>query len=305
MNILFSSDNNYARHLGVAMYSLMAHNQKAEKINFYVIENQITTDNQSKINQLVCGFRNSTISFIPFESFAKELKLDLPWTISLSAYARLFVATLLPTSIERILYLDCDMVVNGDLSELWNYDLNNNCIGAVQDQVFPYIKTSVGLSEDAPYFNSGLLLIDLVKWRSLQIGDKCSQFINRFKGKVIHHDQGVLNGIFQGHWIRLPLKYNVMTVHHFFSKKQIKKYYRDYSVFYDDAVIEDAISNPIIIHFTPSFTTRPWEKNCMHPLRNIYRYFLFETPWHQDVLAPDHNPWYIRLINWRYRNLPY
>lgn len=304
MNILFSSDDNYARHLGVAMYSLMIHNQKAKMLNFFVVDNHISEDNLSKLKQVVDGFCNSTINFISFNSFAKELQLDMPWPISMSAYARLFAADLLPKDIERVLYLDCDMIITHDLTELWEYELGDYCIGAVQDQVSPKVKEAVGMNPRSPYFNSGMLLIELKKWRELNVCSRVMEFIKRHQGRVIHHDQGVINGIFCDNWLRLPLKYNVMTVHYLMSLPKIRLFYEDPSLFYSEQEIDSARFLPFILHYTPSFTSRPWEENCLHPLRSLYTLFNKRTPWHNESLSKDSAPWYLKMINWRYRNLP-
>lgn len=302
MNILFSSDDNYARHLGVAMYSLMIHNQKAKKLNFFVVDNHISEDNLSKLKQVVDGFCNSTINFIPFDSYAKELQLDMPWPISMSAYARLFTAEMLPKEIDRVLYLDCDMVINKELTELWNIDLQGNCVGAIQDQVKPDIKTAVNLSPFDMYFNSGFLLVDLFKWRMLDIGQRSKDFINSLHGRVLHHDQGVLNGVLKNSWTRLPLRYNVMTVYFLLSQSRIAYYYNDNSPFYSNAEITDAIYNPCIIHYTPSFTSRPWEDNCHHPLKSLYSIYLSQTPWKGVNKERERISLYLRWINWKYRN---
>lgn len=304
MNILFSSDDNYAKHLGVAMYSLMIHTPKAKKLNFFIVDNHISGANVAKLKQVVRDFSNSNIRFISFDTFAKELVLDMPWPISMSAYARLFAAEMLPKELDRILYLDCDMVINHDLSELWNIDLQGKCIGAVQDQVSPKIKESVGLSSKDRYFNSGLLLIDLRKWRTLNIGKQAIDFIRLHGGRVIHHDQGVLNGLLHDNgWLRLPLKYNVMTIHYMMDQHKIVRYFSDFSVFYSQEEVSVAKYYPCVIHFTPSFTSRPWEQNCKHPLRALYNIFLYRTLW-SSSLDEERIPWYSRIINWRYRNLP-
>lgn len=303
MNILFSSDDNYAQHLGVAMFSLLKNNQQSETIRVFVVNNHISEENIQKLHTIANSFSNCRLSFLSFEDWKPLLQLKMAWPISISAYARLFVAEMLPLELDRILYLDCDMVVLSDLSDLWNFDLQGNCLGAVQDQVFPRIKTAVGLDSIIPYFNSGLLLIDLHQWRHLKIGAKCIQFINQHEGKVIHHDQGVLNGVLSNQWICLPLRYNVMTIHYFFSQKRIVRYFKDYCRFYNSDEIEMAKENPSIIHFTPSFTPHPWEKGCKHPKCSIYLESLEETPWKNENLSQSSSPWYIKLLNWWYRNI--
>lgn len=305
MNIFFSSDDNYARHLGVAMYSLMIHNQNVEKINFFVVDNHISEENRSRLEEIVRNYKNSKLSFINYDLYAQKLQLDMPWPISISAYARLFLAEMLPLEVNRVLYLDCDMVVNHDLSELWNFNLHGHCVGAVQDQVNPKIKESVGLLSTDQYFNSGLLLVDLIRWRELKIGNQALSFICRHQGKVIHHDQGVLNGLLYNDWIRLPLKYNVMTIHYIMDQARVIRYFSDYSGFYSLQEIEEAKASPCILHYTPSFTSRPWEQNCRHPYGYIYQHILSNTSWKSVAKEKERISWIAKIINWRYRNLPF
>ena len=120
MNILFSSNDNYVRHLGVSLYSLLSNNQTEQKINCFVIDNEIKPENLNNLKQIVNSFTNADLFIIPFSKFKDKLKLDMPWPVSLSCYARLFVSELLPSEIDRVLYLDCDTVITSSLSELWN-----------------------------------------------------------------------------------------------------------------------------------------------------------------------------------------
>lgn len=304
MNVLFSSDNNYARHLGVAIYSLLSHNTSIPLIRIYVIENNISLDNITKLNQLISSFGNAEVILIPFKKWADSLHLNLLWPISLSSYARLFVGEMLPSDIERVLYLDCDMLVRGDISDLWNSDLGDNPVGAVQDQVSETAKTRIALDLSDQYFNAGLLLINLKKWRNEGLGDKCVQFIEAHEGQVMHHDQGVLNGVLKKQWFRLPLKYNVMTIHYMMSQNRIKKFFREKSSFYSMDEIVEAKRNPIILHFTPSFTSHPWEIDCKHPLCNLYIVTQNETPWAGFPLEKSKTPWYVKWINCYYLNFP-
>lgn len=305
MNILFSSDDNYVQHLGVAMFSLLDKNRGVSKIHLFVVNNHIEEENIARLQQIVSMFSNADLHFLSFDNWASSLDLKMAWPISISAYARLFAADMLPESIDRVLYLDCDMVINADLTELWNSSLNDCCIGAVQDQVSSQVKTKIGMKPNDPYFNSGLLLIDLKLWRENKYGEQCLEFIDKHHGYVVHHDQGVLNGLFEGRWVRLPLKYNVMTIHYFFNQRQILKYFNDDSPFYSGREVNLSVKTPVILHYTPSFTTHPWETGCFHPQKDIYRNNLQYTPWASSDLYKAKTPWYQKLINWRYRNLPY
>lgn len=305
MNILFSSDDNYAQHLGVAIYSLLSNNTWATEIFIYVIDNEIGVSNREKLNSVISSFANARIVFVPFKKWRDSLTLNMAWNISISSYGRLFVGSMLPENVDRVLYLDCDMIICNSLETLWGTDLGNHILATVQDDVKDSIKASIGLLPEDKYLNAGMLLIDLNKWREYNIEDKCLDFISEREGRVVHHDQGVLNGVFRNNWYRLPLENNLMTIHYFFHRNQILRYYGEHSVFYSDAEIANAKKKPVILHFTPSFTSRPWVKGCHHPLCALYWDILKKTPWHDAKPQDDKTKWYLKLINWRYRVLSY
>ena len=195
LNVVFSSDDNYAPHLGAAIYSLICCNSGFEHIMVYIIDNEIREENRKKLSAIVNIASNAEIIWIPFEKYREKLKLNLMWNISISSYARLFIAEMVPESVKRIIYLDCDMIVCQSLKELWDTDLNGKTIGVVQDTVGCRAKEQLSLSMNERYFNAGLLLIDLDAWRKHGIGAKCLHFLEAYNGQVYHHDQGVLNGV--------------------------------------------------------------------------------------------------------------
>lgn len=305
LRVLFSSDDNYAQHLGAAIYSLFAHNNDFEEIQVYVIDNDISAVNKEKLESISSYFPNRKIIWIPFAKWKEKLKLDMAWNISLSAYARLFLSELIPEKVDRILYMDCDMIVCDSLIELWNTDLQGKILGAVQDDVNDRTKVAVGLLPHDPYLNSGLLLVNLSDWREQKMDEACLSFINQHEGNVIHHDQGVLNGVLKDKWYRIPLNYNLMTIHYLFNLDQIIRYYDDHAAFYTKKEIYAAKQKPVVLHYTPSFTTRPWVKGCAHPLVQKYWDAVRCTPWKSAEPIRDHSKWYVRLINWRYRKLPF
>ena len=301
LNVIFSSDDTYAQHLGAAMYSLLSHNADFEAIHIYVIDNAISADSREKLEQISRQFSNSEIHWISFEKWKSQLALNMAWNISVSAYARLMMASMLPQNLDRVLYMDCDMIVCDSLASLWATDLHGKVVGAVQDDISDGTKAAVSLLPHDPYFNSGLLLVDLAAWREQNIGKKCLEFIHNHNGTVVHHDQGTLNGVLKSNWHRLPPEYNLMTIHYMFNLNQIQRYYADHSPFYSVEEINTAKKIPVILHFTPSFTSRPWVKGCAHPERKRYWDAVRQTPWREAKPVRDTSKWYVKLINWRYR----
>lgn len=305
LNVVFSSDDNYVQHMGASIYSLLIHNKNFSQINVFIINNEISERNIIKINQMVGCFENAKVQWILFDKWKEKLRLNMEWNISLSSYARLFIGSMLTEEIEKVLYLDCDTIIKESLDELWGTDINGYLIGAVQDTVSTRVKSAVGLQPNQPYFNAGMLLINLKEWRTENMEKKCIQFIDDHKGNVRHHDQGVINGLVVSKAKILPLKYNVMTIHYIFSRKKTLKYFQESATFYDFQEIEMAKRSPVIIHFTPSFTSHPWVRGCCHPMRDIYWQIIRYTPWKDEEIKKNNKKWYIRFIEWIYKHLPF
>lgn len=303
LNILFSSDDRYAQHLGAALQSLLQNNRDFSLVRIYIIENEISMLNKEKLCTLAKEFSNAEVFWIPFDTWKSRLQLNMVWNISISSYARLFVADMVPADIDRILYLDCDMIVCDSLQRLWNTDLRGCALGAVQDTISNTMKAAVGLAPEESYFNAGMLLIDLAKWREQNIGSKCLSFIQERNGSVVHHDQGVLNGVLRNQWFRLPLCDNLMTIHFIFNRKRMMDYYGENAAFYSEIEIANAKEHPVILHYTPSFTSRPWCIDCKHPRKALYWENLAQTPWKGAKPERSKDKWYVKLINWRYRVL--
>lgn len=132
MHIVYSSDDNYAQHMGASIYSLLSHNA-GSAIVIYVIDNGISSDSKGKLQQIINQFPLSRLQWIDFSKWSEKLTLNMQWPISLSSYGRLFIGSMLPADVSRCLYLDCDMIICDCIDELWNWDMRGCTIAAVQD----------------------------------------------------------------------------------------------------------------------------------------------------------------------------
>lgn len=301
MNVVFSSDDNYAQHLGVAIYSLLNNTDDSVSVHVFIIENSISQLNKQRLHSVVVGFRNAQLAWIDFAEWKDSLHLNMEWNISLSSYARLFLCSMLPDNVDKVLYLDCDVLITGSLDNLWDTDITDYPLAAVQDNVSRATKDSIGLSNSEPYFNAGVLLVNVALWRKQKVEQQFLSFINKYGGKVGHHDQGVLNGVFAGRWKHLDMKYNVMTLFFLLQYQKALAFYEEGSVFYSEKDVKEAITHPAIVHFTPSLTSRPWNCNCVHPMRNEYWKCLAMTPWQGANPEKDTSKWYVKLLNWQKR----
>ena len=195
--VLYSTDQNYCMHLGISLTSLLENNKKFNNIIIYIIEKDIDDKNKSILLDIVNKY-NRKIKFISFNKVENRIKIDLTNSKSKSIYARLFISNLIPESVEKILYLDCDTIVDKSLYELWNLDIEDCYVAGVQDIVPNKYKDMIGMSESDKYINSGVLLINLRLWRKITIEDKFLKFIELHNGEVPHHDQGIINGVCKG-----------------------------------------------------------------------------------------------------------
>lgn len=302
--VVYSSDNNYAQHTGVSIVSLLDNNKHFDDIHIYVIDNEISKVNKERLIDIINNY-GRRISFIDFNKYKSMLNLNMQWNISISSYARLFISSMLPNNVDKVLYFDCDTVIVNKVDELWNTDIKDYYVAGVADTVSSSTKSSVGIDRDGKYINAGMLLINLKKWREDNIEDKFIEFININNGSVTHHDQGVINGVLQNNLKILKPNFNLMTVYYTMKREDIISYYSIDSEFYSEDVIQEALLDPIYIHFTPGFTTRPWIKGCKHPKKELYLSYLEKTPWKDTKLEKDKSKIRVKVINWIYRNLSF
>lgn len=281
--VVYATDNGYAPHMAVSLHSLLTHNTDTGQYEIYVLANNLSAQNQSKINAVAKGF-GTEVYLIDISDIASLLPAGIDTAnLTLSTYCRLFVSELLPKSHDRVLYLDCDTLICGDVLHLEQYVSKhpNWCVAGVEDTMYPHMKLGIGLAEDSLYINAGILYINLARWCELDITDRFLRFIDSHGGAVPHLDQGVINGVFsgKGEKVRLPLRYNMQApVYAIHSYKRLLQFF-SLSDFYSPSEIMDAKASPTIIHYTSFFVERPWFEFCLHPLRHCYHKHLALTPY--------------------------
>lgn len=303
LNVVYSSDNNYAQHVGVSMLSLFENNKEFNCITIYLVEDNISVENKNKLVSISETY-NRKIKFINFNQYKNSVKLNIGNSISINAYARLFITTMLNTDIEKVIYLDSDSIINNSLSDLWSININEYYVAGVCDTVSDNAKLKISMNVNQQYINSGMLLVNLKKWREERVEEKFKNFIEYYDGNVFHHDQGVINGVLKDSFLILPPKYNAMTTYFTMKREEIMEYYKlkDY---YNESELKEAISNPIFIHFTPGFVNRPWVKGSKHPLKYLYVQYLDVSPWKGSKLSNDTRNKGEKIVAFMFEKLPF
>jgi lipopolysaccharide biosynthesis glycosyltransferase len=302
-HVVYSSDNHYAQHVGVSLLSLFEHNKQFADIQVHLIENNISPENKGKLED-VCRTYNRSITFIGFNEIAGKLKLNIGNAISPNSYARLFIPSIIGDGVDKVIYFDCDSVINGSFSELWQMDIGDNYVAGVGDTVSDETKIKVGMDPRSPYINAGMLVINLKKWREDDAEGHFIDFIAAHNGQVFHHDQGTINGVMNGKMLLLHPKYNAMATFFTMSRSEMMQYY-GLKQYYSEQELNEAASAPIFVHFTPAFAKRPWVEGCKHPKAALYRQYLDMSPWRGTALDKDRRGLAEKIVAFMYNYLPF
>ena len=287
-HIVYASDNKFAEILGVSIVSLYENSRDMDDIVVYVLDSGIEQDNKNKLLSVCHKYGRTEIIFIPAKNISEKLSITVNTDRgSLSQYARLFISSDLPVELGRVLYLDCDIIIKQTVRELWNIDLHSKTIGALMDAFSKYYRANIGLKEDDIMFNSGVMLIDLSKWRKDRIENKLLNFIIEKNGWIQQGDQGVLNAVLSHDTYCFEPRFNSVTIFYDFSYKEMMIYRRP-PKFYTEEQVREAVDNPAIIHFTTSFKSlRPWVKGCRHRYVAEWLNYKNISPWRDTELWSD------------------
>ena len=265
INICLSFDEKYAQHAAVTMVSLMKN--CSQNIHFYIIDSEPSgiTESRSKIVKLVEMY-GAKISFRTIDlSVFKGFPIWQPMQDSPNKYVpyyRLCLADLLP-EIERIIYLDTDIVVQGDIAKLYNIELTEEqLIAGVNDMDSGELKENISTSA---YINSGVILFNLATIRrfKLNIVKESINILQQLGDRMsLNIDQDLINIIFNKRIKLLDISWNAQSV----------GTPRGFKLGYDDKSIEKNI-----IHFIANHN--PWMFNCKSGYQHLYFRYLSYTPW--------------------------
>lgn len=298
-NIVVAADRNYIGFVSVLFTSILANKKKDENIIFHILANNIPSP---QIQQIKEQIGNNSLYVYPITDFQKKLHTTLPDTIAITAYARLFLADILPETVNEVLYLDCDIIVNQSLSRIFSLDISNYAVAGVLDTL-PNMesKRKIGLQENDPYINSGVLYINLRKWRIDQIKDHFINFLLQHNGCVHHHDQGIINAVLDKSKLIIGPEFN-LTSNYFTHKYNYLK--KRNNPFYTYEEIERAKKNPIIIHFTEGFLDRPWVIGSKHPFKDKFLTYKKASIVADEPLQASKKTWYVKLLGYEFTHLP-
>lgn len=211
--VFFSTDDHYIPYLDIAIASLIENASKEYRYRIIILNTGLSADGIAKIKQNECeGF---AIDFVDISKEVENIKSCFKnvYHFSVVTYYRLFIASLFP-QYDKIVYLDCDLVVLGDVSELYHTELGDNIFGAVLDQFVSstpefrcYAEKALGVDPDG-YVNAGVLVINLEQFRKNEIEKQFVDLITKYDFDLLDPDQAYLNYLCQNKIYVLPGGWN-------------------------------------------------------------------------------------------------
>ncbi len=218
--IFFTIDDGYAPYLGVAIKSLIDNASKDYKYRIHVIQEGLTDKYRSYIEEM------ATDDFeIVINEMERELNIGSDFDghklradyFTLTIYYRLFIPEMFP-EYDKVIYIDSDCVVPGDISQLYNEDLGENLVGACVDTSILHIQPLVDYTEQAvgmeprKYVNSGILLMNAKKMRDARMDEHFLALLNKYQFDTVAPDQDYLNAMCNGKIKYLSDVYDIMPV---------------------------------------------------------------------------------------------
>ncbi|MEQ8357011.1 MAG: glycosyltransferase family 8 protein [Kiloniellaceae bacterium] len=285
IKVVFGVDGSYSQHLAVALVSLLRNNP-ANRFDILVVTLNMAVEDRYKIEALAGRYDNAELAFQAFDiGRCSHFRTDNH--ISHASYLRIFIPEILPESVEKVLYLDCDLLVRHDIAPLWYREPGNKVLLAARNPFFVR-HADLGMPAEADYFNAGVLLMNLKRWREEDGTARLIRFIEAHHDHLWAHDQDALNAVFCSQIEALAPRWNFQTSMLWCEPEALSLSYPAY---------RNLLEDPGIVHYTTP--SKPWHFSNSHPYKNSYFHYLAKTPY-SDVQIRDISLGALltRLLSW-------
>jgi lipopolysaccharide biosynthesis glycosyltransferase len=291
ITVVSATDDSYAMPLAVTVRSVLDHLAADRRLRLYVLDGGLSDASKARLLKSWNDPR-ITIEWVHAD-MALVGDLFISEQVNVVTYLRLLMARLLPKQVTRAIYIDADMLVRRDLGQLWDEEQGPHAVLAVQDIAAPCIDASItlprfdevakhlcaltpivnyrelGLPSNAPYFNGGLLVVNVEQWRRESYAEKMLDCLRAHREHILWWDQYALNIVLAGRWRMLDPRWNQNA--HIYAFPSWRNSPLDRESFH---LVR---STPWIVHFcSPS---KPWQCFCHHPYTRQFYRCLDRTDW--------------------------
>lgn len=262
--IVFATNDNYAPYLGVTIQSLIKNSSVQNVYDLYIFHTSLSISNQMKLKDM--STENVAIRCVNVLPYIKNLRNYSHSHYSIEMYYRILIPEVLK-NYKKAVYLDCDLILNTDVKNLFDIELGDNILAGVinditSDYMKSYLKQTLCVSLEE-YFNSGVLIFNNEKFISENIKEKCFELLNSYK-KLMCPDQDILNVSCKGQVLYLDNKWNFQVGSGAYN-------------------INEKYLNPHnIIHFTSG--KKPWNTAGIDLSKYFWKYAK-ESHFYEDILS--------------------
>ena len=267
MTIAYASDKNYAALTAISAVSALRHNPGARIVLLgYNLEADAQELVRSRVEKAGGEFVYKDVS----PAIGKLVEQGVcPYT-SYAAYARIFIPEVLEEE-GRILYLDCDTLVDGPLDELFALDLQDKPFALGYDCILSHFKRYIHQPSELPYYNTGVMLIDLAAWRAHRCTERVLAELAHPSGPNPLGDQDIIVRVFPQETQPIDPKWNFLSQFFLLSYRGLRRIVGEgENLLFSPEAYHEARQHPVVYHFSGHTLGRPWFMSSRHPMRNLY-----------------------------------
>ena len=252
MNVVCATDDNFVQHCTIMLTSLLINNTD---VNIFLLTEGLKPQNELIIKQQVEKLKGALEIYLVDTSIIEKFPMPKDTNlshISRATYYRLLIPEILPKNVDKVIYLDCDIIVNQSIQDLWNLDLRGYALAAAPQIGSGYEAERLGYPIKYGYFNAGVNVINMDYWRKKNVAKKLIGYIAANYKQIKYHDQDALNAVLYNHTFHLLPMWNMTSlVYSYFlshrGDKKDGKIVNSYELEKKNA--NKYKENPIIVHF--------------------------------------------------------
>lgn len=288
MDIVYSSSDAYAICTGVSLYSLYENNKDIDALNVHILSTDISGANKVRLHDIATKFGRTLDIIDAKEGFVEQAKkLNLPLLRgAYNTYGRVVLNTWF-YHLDKVMIIDSDTLVCGYIKAAWDLDMTNYLVAAVPELAmytkYNHFEDPRLLANVDTYYNMGICVINLKKWRDDNIDNMIYNRLTEDKPKLMIADQSIINMYLNKFITRLPLKFNFYSPVHNVSYSTVRSVFCEKELFSKEE-FDDATNSPSIIHYFGHSYERPWFKHSVAIKKNKYLKTRELTSWHNVKL---------------------
>jgi lipopolysaccharide biosynthesis glycosyltransferase len=294
INVVCCGDEKYAMAMATMLYSASANLSRYYRMRVFVIDGGISHASRQRFEEKIATLANVELEWVKID-LAQLTDLPTAGHLLSSVYLRLLMGDVLPPELDRVIYLDVDLLVEGDLSELWREEFGQATVLAVRNYSRSIMRSYLPLPGVDPslrrrerYFNSGVMVVNFKRWREERIGHATLEYIRENRSAIQYGDQDGLNAVLFQKWEELDISWNAQV------DKLLNPQQLGQGEMYDEIRQrrEELLHHPRIQHFTGG--KKPWHAGRFKPVRRAFLRYLHECQWFEPIdLLAFHMDWFL------------